>query len=437
MGEFSKDDLLRSWKEIAAYLGCDVRTCYRWEHERGLPVHRAEDAEKKSPVFAYKHELDAWFREAFKSSNPLESERRAYLWLKWAGIGATALILAAIILYVRGRLVPRQPADFRIDGSVLYILDAKKHELWRWDTGVEDLQTDSYYRSNFQVKHTDQSNILPSLAMKDIDGDGNKEVLFALKTVRDQTGEGVLVCFDRRGRERWRFQAGRELVCASQRFSPDFRIAGFHTRDIDKDGRREIFVESFHAPDWPCQLAMLDASGKLVGEFWNAGYLRELTYQDLDGDGREELIVVGVNNEYRGGCLVVFDPQRISGGSPQTGDFVCHGIGPGSMISYVTVPYTDVSAARGRPVDGLRTVEITANNWIRATTSNGIIYEFDFSLKCVQVTFGHGFMIDHYETRKAGAVTSVLDDGYKANLIGGIRYWNGSAWAAESSMVRR
>ncbi len=38
------------------------------------------------------------------------------------------------------------------------------------------------------------------------------------------------------------------------------------------------------------------------------------------GDGREELIVVGVNNEYRGGCLIVFDTRRISGASPQTGN---------------------------------------------------------------------------------------------------------------------
>ena len=68
MGEISKDNLLRSWKEIAAYLGCDVRTCHRWETDRGMPVHRAEGAETKSPVFAYKDELDRWFQGTFKNS---------------------------------------------------------------------------------------------------------------------------------------------------------------------------------------------------------------------------------------------------------------------------------------------------------------------------------------------------------------------------------
>ncbi|HEX2695377.1 MAG TPA: tetratricopeptide repeat protein, partial [Acidobacteriota bacterium] len=51
--------MLSSWKEIAAYLGCDERTCARWEKTLGLPVHRFEGAQK-SRVYAYRHELEAW-----------------------------------------------------------------------------------------------------------------------------------------------------------------------------------------------------------------------------------------------------------------------------------------------------------------------------------------------------------------------------------------
>jgi DNA-binding transcriptional regulator YiaG len=34
------DDLLESWKEIAAYLKRDVTTVQRWEKRERLPVHR-------------------------------------------------------------------------------------------------------------------------------------------------------------------------------------------------------------------------------------------------------------------------------------------------------------------------------------------------------------------------------------------------------------
>lgn len=56
-----KGDILSTWKEIGAYLNSSVRSCIRWEKESGLPVHRQEGA-PRSRIFAYKGELDAWFK---------------------------------------------------------------------------------------------------------------------------------------------------------------------------------------------------------------------------------------------------------------------------------------------------------------------------------------------------------------------------------------
>ena len=402
-----------------------------------MPVHRAEWGETKSHVFAYRDELDAWFRETFKNSNPPETGAPFRPWMKWAAGGAAVLVLAGAFLLFRGSRVRSQPADFAIVGSTFYALDKDKRELWRKDLGVEDLDSTEFYRSNFQVMHTDQANILPVLVMKDINADGDTEVVFALRRVNDRTGEGVLFCWDRKGKELWKFRAGRALKTKAKLFSPDYRIAGFSVHDLDGDGRQEIVVESFQAPDWPCQLAVLDSSGKMIGEFWNAGYLRDLKYHDINGDGREELIVCGVNNEYRGGCLIVFDTRDIHGSSPQSGEFVCEGLGPGSMLYYATTPYLDVSEAARNPVEGIRLVDITENDWIEATTSNGLIYDFDFGLKCVQISWGHVFIVLHDELRRAGAITSVRDEAYKDMLLKGIRYWNGSGWTAEPSMCRR
>jgi len=52
-------DRLDSWKEIAVYLGREVRTAQRWEKREGLPVHRHIHA-KASSVYAFKHEIDTW-----------------------------------------------------------------------------------------------------------------------------------------------------------------------------------------------------------------------------------------------------------------------------------------------------------------------------------------------------------------------------------------
>lgn len=59
--EIPSEEHLESWKEIAAYLGKGVRTVVRWEKTEGLPVHRHLH-EKRSSVFAYKSEIDIWWR---------------------------------------------------------------------------------------------------------------------------------------------------------------------------------------------------------------------------------------------------------------------------------------------------------------------------------------------------------------------------------------
>ncbi|MEW5980552.1 MAG: hypothetical protein AB1898_32615 [Acidobacteriota bacterium] len=55
-------ELVESWKGIAAHLGRDVRTAQRWEKQEGLPVHRHLH-NRLSSVYAYREELDTWWRD--------------------------------------------------------------------------------------------------------------------------------------------------------------------------------------------------------------------------------------------------------------------------------------------------------------------------------------------------------------------------------------
>jgi len=50
-----------SWKEIAAYIGRDIRTAKRWEEERRLPVYRVPGGGRRA-VYAYASEIDQWLR---------------------------------------------------------------------------------------------------------------------------------------------------------------------------------------------------------------------------------------------------------------------------------------------------------------------------------------------------------------------------------------
>jgi TolB-like protein/Tfp pilus assembly protein PilF len=73
---------LGSWKEIAAFFGCDERTLRRWEKERGLPIHRPPGG-AGGRVFAYTAELSAWLTsprngsESIPVATPEVSEQKA------------------------------------------------------------------------------------------------------------------------------------------------------------------------------------------------------------------------------------------------------------------------------------------------------------------------------------------------------------------------
>lgn len=73
--EISGHERLDSWKDIAAYLGRNVRTVIRWEKEKALPVRRVPGGQRQA-VFAYKYELDAWLAQSLTTAAQTESISR-------------------------------------------------------------------------------------------------------------------------------------------------------------------------------------------------------------------------------------------------------------------------------------------------------------------------------------------------------------------------
>ena len=60
------EDRLDSWKEIADHVGRNVGTCIKWARYLGLPVYRIDKKSPRSRVFAYKSEIDLWFKHKKK-----------------------------------------------------------------------------------------------------------------------------------------------------------------------------------------------------------------------------------------------------------------------------------------------------------------------------------------------------------------------------------
>jgi hypothetical protein len=114
-----KGEILSTWKEIAAYLDSGVRTCIRWEKENGLPVHRQEGA-PRSRIFAYKSELDAWFKSRLGNGtiHPEAGAHQKPVWKKTYVLTIMALVLigAAVGMFFIFRPRTAAPAKAAANG---------------------------------------------------------------------------------------------------------------------------------------------------------------------------------------------------------------------------------------------------------------------------------------------------------------------------------
>lgn len=432
-----KENLLSSWKEIAVYLNVGIRTCHRYEKNFGMPVHRL-DSSPRARVFAYKEELDVWQKEMFKrqSDSFIKKKSTKYIFLLLLVFTILSIIVLYNIFFIRR--AANSPFDFTISYSTLTILDEKRNDLWSKDLGVENLIDDTEYHKHFQTKRLEGMNrLLPFIIIKDINGDGFKEVLFSTQT-QDGYNAGKLLCFNHKGDRLWEFIFGRNIKYGNKIYSSDFMIHGIDIFDLNNDGELEIMVISFQHPYFPTQLAVLNNNGVLINEYWHAGRLMDYEIEDIDEDGFPELILVGCNNEYNKGCIVVLDAERIKGSSPQSkDDYIGEGFETGCEKYYILIPNSDVLLAetiRG----SINIVKILKNKEIEVMTFiTRLYYEFDFKLNLTDIRPSDDFRLKHRNKKAEGRIKSTLSDQYFIDLSHEILYYDGINWINIPTMTNR
>ncbi len=432
-------NLLSTWKEIASYLEIEKRTCLRWEKKYGLPIHRL-DKSSKARVHAYKEELDKWRDKTFKQSKiPLKklaynpgSQKSVIL----LAISISVVLMAAFFMIIT--IFRRyEPVDFNISGSILIMLDKDGKELWEYETGIDNLIEKNTYRDHFQKKSPgNPGQYLPFIVIKDINSDNKKEVLFSIQT-DNEINEGVLICFNNRGDLLWTYKTGRELTFEEVVNSDDYRIHGFETHDLNHDGNLEIIVISDHLIEFPTQLIVLNHLGDLLGEYWNSGQIMDFTIHDMNDDGTRELIVVGMNNEYKKGCVIIFDTDNIWGSSPQLLDhYKFKGFKPGTEKYYLLFPRTDLDISITL-VEAIDSVTPLGNRRLSFfAQSSHLIYELDYELKIQQIRFTDDFVLWHRNARSEGKINSEINQEYEDKLRNGFLYYDGQKWVSQPAVNR-
>jgi len=314
-----------------------------------------------------------------QAPDPRVSARRV---LKIAAL--IAALGAGAYVSIRMLAVRDEPKFGQLDGSALAICNAEGKELWR-KTFPEGFGPDWFYAQGITTRTW----------FGDLEGKGHTSVLFVYSPASGPQSphSSTVICYSDHGKEKWRWTPGRELPELAGSPATYMTFALGVLKPTEKRPPR-IVVLSQLIPWWPSQIALVDASGKTISEYWHSGGLNSMVLADLDGDGREEIIATGVSQYDHQATLVVLDSDRVFGASTEVRPgFQIHGMGVAQERLRLFFPRSDLNKAL---FQFNQAIEPTVNHGVTRLTVRECIappgcqiwYEFDKNFRLISAYAG-------------------------------------------------
>lgn len=403
-------DMLRSWKEIAAFLECDQRTAMRWAKDRGMPVHRVPGG-KRSGVSGSRAEITHWLA-GVDTSQSLRGEvasvtARRPLWIRYAVVAAAVcglgLIPAGIVLSRRSR--PAIPNRVTFTGETVVTLDSADRPLWEHD---------------FHRKIDARGGNLTEFArIADLKGDGEQEVLVAAPLCTGPNPqdpfESEVDCFSGQGRLLWSYKPHETL-----RFGNSELRGPWWVRDVlvsHQGQKHSVWVAFTHAEWGNTFVVEIDpATGQGTTRYVNTGTVYALN--EMRTSRTTYLLAGGFNNEYDGGSLALIDKSKPFAASPQTDGtrHKCRNCPPGLPDYYLVFPRSEINQAErkyenpllaGIHIDG-DLVEVSKQETSDLAARSIYMVRFGFAVQPISLRYSSTYDMLHRAMEKDGTLQHSL-----------------------------
>lgn len=381
---------LASWKEIAAYLGCDARTAVRWEKDSGLPVNRMGGKKGRS-VFAYVDDIDEWLA----CGRPSETVDQTVIEQRARLIGRRALFVAGISLALIVTLVSLAVSAaqrgaltrVQLDSAVVRSFDDGDRLLW------SSVLTSWKVADDPTLPRPTLANFAP----------GTKSVLVGVNelanTAEGSPVGGELVAFSDRGRVLWRYSASDDLQFGTRHYTAPWELGTW----TFSDGPQPLLaVAVHHLSWWPSILSVVDGGGRVIGKFVNSGWIQYVAV--LNSGAHPLLLAGGISNSRDAGILAVLDPRGLNATSPEDAgsEYQCVSCGAGKPLWYFVFPRSELNRSTFSeynsvgPIDVLSDRILVHTSEVRQSRPQGLviasaIYEFSLDLQLRRAEFDHHY----------------------------------------------
>jgi predicted DNA-binding transcriptional regulator AlpA len=364
---------LDSWKEIAAYLGKDVRTVIRWEKKRNLPVHRLPGGQA---VFAYKSELDDWLQQKEDPVNPERPIEAAVptgaLLLETAneknegrysgrnrvfilGMIGLALMAVSVAIFRHHPVAAGIALTVRIQfaANAIRAYDDADHLLW---THIFPKPVHPEV-----LKHPELTENLVRIA--DLYGDGGWEALVTVPLEQNADPHTMSLteidCFSNTGKLLWSYLPHEYFRFGEYELDGPWIVEDVF---ISQTAKPIIWAALAHYRWGNSFVAELDpTTGKATVRFVNTGLVYKLNETRIDG--KPYLLMGGFNNEYASGMLAAIDESKPYAVSPQTAGtrHKCLSCPEGAPDYYFVFPRSEINQLYHAWEDSVRFINVQGN----------------------------------------------------------------------------
>ncbi len=287
---------------------------------------------------------------------------------------------------------------------------------------------------NFNNELSDKHHIIH---YSDLNGDGDKEIVFALKFINPPND--TLFCGNLNGDILWKKALGMELKYTDPAYTGDInniKVYKFYNcEDINNDGLPEIIVQINKEPDFPHILLILDADGSELGYYHNSGGINTVEFEDINDDSTKEVFIGGIFQDTGSPFFTVIELKDMKGAAPVYENSPRQNLNlePGSQLIYYVFPKTsgtNIVHSYAANIDFInrkiviRTTENSLNN-----ISGGIYYYFDYQFSLEKILTNTDY--DHIwnERKKQNLIKENSIQETKQIIKNSIKFYKDGRWA--------
>lgn len=349
------------------------------------------------------------------------------------------LIVAYFVYKVLIPFMDKNPVMKKYEDDRIAVYNKFDRKLWETDF-VLNIRNEKE-----QVKH---KGVTETLILNDLDEDGRNEIITIHPSNVDQFVRRKIFCYESGGELKWEYGSPAHVIDYSgNKFEDNFMYYLLESSDYKLNNKKYFISVGGVYQYFPCQVAVHSSDGKEISTYWNSGTIYQLKVFDIDMDGNEEIICVGVNNKFRCATLLVLDPKVMRGSSPMT-DPSGSGI-KGTEKYCILFPHTFFTLIGGEGYNWAYSIGLKDSGKVTigvmdllkedllSPNTPVIKYDFGKDMKAEFIGFSSSFSARYNEMKYDTSYNLPAELNFRSyadSLKRSLRYWDGEKFVSEAVM---